>query len=1663
MPGTVRGVGRGLLIGLGSVVLLAVLFVLIITNTPWGRDQVRGFAEAQLNEVVEGQVEIGRLDGNLIVGGTLRDMSIVDPEGRPFVTASEIGWRHSLSELVGRRIVLTRLEFSGLDLVLDQRPDEDWNFARIFEPEEAPDPDPAAAPGLGDWIELREIRGEEFHVAVRMPWEPNPELTVGEREEQERRARAGEGLERVEEVPEGLQSVMAFRVSEAHLPRVVLAEPESDEIRVDLAHLSGGAEPFRSPEPGVVEHLSARLRVGPELLEVEEFTLALPASELSGHVVFVPESSALQAAVDAPLVTLDDLRFLYPPLPREIEGQAALAVQLDEHTTRATLGELEIRVGEGRLEGGGGIEFGDRLVLDDTELRLEGIRTRFVEELLGDDVLPELTIPEHGELSGRVAVTSLDEEGSRPPARVDARIGFRSEAGHTSSIGIEGGVIPGEEIRLAGLTVRLDPLRTELVRAVAPQTPLRGEIRGQATLDGPLTGPLAIDGALAHMDPAVGTSRVSATARVAFVDELRVSDGVVHLEGVQVGLLREVDPELPLGGTIDGIARLDGTLDEELRFETEFLHRQAEDESSRLLASGEVATDGDGRFAADVALDDVSLVTAGRFAPDAGLRGDLNGEGRFQGSFRELDGSLRLELPGGGLLESEGALDLTGDSPLYRLGLTLGDLDLSALSGRVRDETSLAGSVQARGEGTDPAELAAELSAELLDDGPWRSIDEGEPEVGAELPSRHLTARLAMDRGLVRVDTLTFEMASAYLDARGSFGLTDERSGALEYRVSVDSLHLLEPLVPADPELVEPRPSVREAAVEVREEDLARIVRDAQVEHLATGDRPGLPELEELPGLEGIPRDRMDGSLEIFGVLEGHTGHFDAQGGMNAEGLIVLGNRVEHARGSYALAGVARTPSVGDQPAPEADEDQGPDLVLEATAELEAEGLFLAGFEYDRVETEVAIQTGEVQSGDLALSVRQDPETGVRVAGAFELAGESGEARLDDLTLEFEDALYRLPRPGVVRWDDRRVELADVILESDIEAGFTATGVLPLREVDAQDTAPDDESLALSLNAFELGHLAHLAQMEPDLAGHLDLEVEWRGSLERPVIHGTTGLTGVTLADHPLPELQAEVDYAEERLTLDARALQEERRILVAEARLPLDLGLIEAPEERLLEGPIAAEARLEELRLEGFDALVEEIAGIAGRVDGELRLSGSYEDARVAGGMDVIVPTVFVEPLGIRVDDLAGRVSFDDRLLRVDSIVAYSRGPIRMSGEVDLAELAEPTFELAIEATDAQAIRTADVRARADAQIEVAGTLDEVVVTGEVRTREGVVRIPSTEELAEPVPLDLEDPALRARLDPRLVQEIDRLVDTPPVLQNLQVELDLHIARGMWVRSPDANVEFSTPPAIGPLRVRMNGVRPEDIGLEGTVQSDRGEYEFMSRRFSLSRGTVTFVEGAPLEPLIRLTAEHEVQLPGREPFDVRIVLDGTPTDLETELESTAEPPLSQTDLLSFVVFGRDAGSLLAQPGSALSGQGSSGGPLVGQVASRAAQQFATVGFDAVLGQVEAETARTLGLDVLNIRPAEIPAEISTGEFADLLRGTEFEAGRYVTSRLFISGQARPTFVHPGARMDYETEHGWVWRVTWRPRFLPAVPTLLPEEPDRASVFGSLIFREWRF
>jgi len=127
-------------------------------------------------------------------------------------------------------------------------------------------------------------------------------------------------------------------------------------------------------------------------------------------------------------------------------------------------------------------------------------------------------------------------------------------------------------------------------------------------------------------------------------------------------------------------------------------------------------------------------------------------------------------------------------------------------------------------------------------------------------------------------------------------------------------------------------------------------------------------------------------------------------------------------------------------------------------------------------------------------------------------------------------------------------------------------------------------------------------------------------------------------------------------------------------------------------------------------------------------------------------------------------------------------------------------------------------------------------------------------------------------------------------------------------------------------------------------------------------------------------------------------------------------------------------------------------------------RQMTAVAASTMLDEFESDMARELGLDVLHIAPADLPSELFSGRFADLLRGTQIEAGRYIGPRFFALARARPTTeTRPGGTLEYRTPAGFRFRTNLESRFLPPEPTLRGFDPPRTSVFGVLILREWRF
>jgi hypothetical protein len=312
-------------------------------------------------------------------------------------------------------------------------------------------------------------------------------------------------------------------------------------------------------------------------------------------------------------------------------------------------------------------------------------------------------------------------------------------------------------------------------------------------------------------------------------------------------------------------------------------------------------------------------------------------------------------------------------------------------------------------------------------------------------------------------------------------------------------------------------------------------------------------------------------------------------------------------------------------------------------------------------------------------------------------------------------------------------------------------------------------------------------------------------------------------------------------------------------------------------------------------------------------------------------------------------------------------------------------------------------------------------------------------------------------------------LVPPSPLMANLRMDVSVDIERDTWVRTSDANVEIYTPPDRG-LTIQMDR-RRQAVVLDGEVATDRGEYEFLSKRFQIRRGSAVFVGSQDPDPNLQITAEYEVRLAASQAINLRVQIGGTLSSPRISLDSDAQPPLSQSDLLSYLAFGRTSSSLLQFEGSSLAGGGGSNN-LAGAGAQLATQQLAAVALGVFVNEFEGQAARSLGAAYVNVTPADLYTELArSGEISGFFKGTEVEVGKYTDPNTFVALQARlSTFASnpddravPGIRVQRRLGKNFTIDASFTPRYIPQPPSLELVAPKSTGVFGAFLAREWKF
>jgi autotransporter translocation and assembly factor TamB len=102
-----------ILLGLVVAVVLLVLIIVVVVEAPWGRGYLRHIAERRASALLNADVTIGDLSGNLFSGATLSELGI-ERDGQRIVAVDRVRVEYSPVELLRgplafRRIALDRL------------------------------------------------------------------------------------------------------------------------------------------------------------------------------------------------------------------------------------------------------------------------------------------------------------------------------------------------------------------------------------------------------------------------------------------------------------------------------------------------------------------------------------------------------------------------------------------------------------------------------------------------------------------------------------------------------------------------------------------------------------------------------------------------------------------------------------------------------------------------------------------------------------------------------------------------------------------------------------------------------------------------------------------------------------------------------------------------------------------------------------------------------------------------------------------------------------------------------------------------------------------------------------------------------------------------------------------------------------------------------------------------------------------------------------------------------------------------------------------------------------------------------------------------------------------------------------------------------------------
>lgn len=495
---------------------------------------------------------------------------------------------------------------------------------------------------------------------------------------------------------------------------------------------------------------------------------------------------------------------------------------------------------------------------------------------------------------------------------------------------------------------------------------------------------------------------------------------------------------------------------------------------------------------------------------------------------------------------------------------------------------------------------------------------------------------------------------------------------------------------------------------------------------------------------------------------------------------------------------------------------------------------------------------------------------------------------LSQLSLSTDAGTWRLAGPATISREGPKIQIDALKVINGTATVF----------IDGFVSETGSQKLDTTVGQLDISPLSTFLPNQTRVQGLLSTKLSVRGTASAPAITLTGGVSDLRIDSVRYQDLSANIQYVNRFAALALHMNQDTQHWIKVSGSLPVALSWASGFHHQV-SGNMNLEAKSPGLDLAFLDALTNEVSDVGGTVSVDITARGSVENPRASGFLTLSDGRFKIVPLNVPVRNMTTHLLLSPEQLQLTNLYASAKdGSLRGRGSISLNG-PEHSTNLSITLEQWPAIATAEYQATIAGQVKCSGPTNALRVVARTEVLDGMFRPPLSLLQARSLEPDKTIKVSESWSAP--AQEGDKPREhagsyANSVLPNATLDLETSIHRNTWIDTSDAQVEIK-----GAIHI-FKPPRAQPV-ITGRIESVRGSMAVAGKTFTIQHGQIMFTGGNEIDPSLDIVAQYDAQ-----GYQVLATIDGTAEKPELVLSSV--PTLSQSDILSVLLFGKPSNQL---------------------------------------------------------------------------------------------------------------------------------------------------------